>query len=156
MRSNSFDSYKNKECNTIKEFESILPHVKVNRIEEDKFSTYDFIFTSASTIFLTEVKTRNHSSGRYKDTVLEFDKVGRIFNEVINKDRIVKESKNHSSNRVIGGFLVKFTDGMYLFDLSKASSTISYKNCPATTAEDNGRKDKILLHYKLEEAIKLS
>lgn len=147
----------NKELDTIKDFDKhTSDKVKIRKILNDSFSTYDFTFSlDNKIIYLCEVKTRTVSSTRYSDTILEQGKVDRMNKEV------QKAIDSQLVDMVIRpAFLVSFTDGMWLFDMTRCKTTSSKLNCPKSTAKTgnghhNRMVEKALVHFKIEDAIKI-
>ena len=70
----------------------------------------------------------------------------------------VSEFKDKYNNEFKPVFLVKFTDGLFLIDMSSAATTMSIKACPQHTASNGNNKyiNKTLVHYKMSDAIKLN
>lgn len=134
---NEFKRYIQKELTTIKEFESITPeYIKIRKIVNDSYSPYDFIFTvKDKTLYLCEVKTRDCNHNDYPDTILELNKINDIMEEV----KRLTSINNDPSRKIKAAFLVKFNDGMYLFDLTKSPFTVNITYCPYSTAGDSSR-----------------
>jgi len=149
----NFKQHINKETETIRLFElSTGNNIKVRKIFNEGYSPYDFIFTTTKYIYFTEVKTRNVKDDKYPDTILEKSKIDKIYESV-------EESKSIkiSPLEIRVGFLVRFKNGMYFFDLDKTPTTISIKKCPKHTATDgnNYYVDKTLVHFKIKDAKKI-
>jgi hypothetical protein len=153
MQSKDFDYHINKEGKTIEEFINSSPNIKLRKLMNEGYSTWDFSFQQGNIIYLTEAKTRNCNHDKFSDTILELDKVNRLYAEVCKAI-----GSGITSCKIKAGFLVKFNDGMYFIDMNKATTTMSIKFCPETTAEDNNAnwKHKSLCHYKLDNAIKIN
>tara|TARA_R110000772_G_scaffold12439_3_gene37984 strand:- start:436 stop:906 length:471 start_codon:yes stop_codon:yes gene_type:complete len=154
---NTFKHHINKEEKTIQEFnEATKDNIKVLKIMNNSFSTYDFTFEiSEKLIYLTEVKTRTCSSTQYPDTILELGKLNRMKIKV--QEAIMYAKKKNLSRTIRPGFLVKFTDGLYFFDLHTVNHTTSTKKCPKTSSSDgnNAYVDKTLVHFKIKDALKI-
>ena len=150
----NFNDYINIESQTIDEFDKATGNkVKIYKIMNEGFSSYDFIFTlNNKNIYFTEVKTRQVYKNQYETTILEKKKVNSI-NELIKSAEKMKKV----DMEIRAGFLVKFIDGMYFFDLEKTPYTSSIKSCPISTAYNGNNYfiDKKLLHYKLGDGKKI-
>lgn len=153
----TFKEHINKEEQTIQEFnEATGDNIKVLKIMNNGFSTYDFTFDiSEKLIYLTEVKTRTCSSTQYPDTILELSKVNRMKVKV--QEAIAYAVKKKLTRTIRPGFLVKFTDGLFFFDLHTTNYTTSTKRCPKTSSSDGNNQftNKKLQHYKIKDAIKI-
>ena len=148
----TFDGYINRELSTIQEFTGTTKTTtKLRKIFNEGYSTYDFTFESGNTICITEVKTRNCHSYTYPDTVLELFKVNNMF-------KVVCDLSNKYDKVFKPIFLVKFIDGLYMIDMEKAKTTMSIKSCPKHSANDgdNNFTNKALVHYTLNNAVKLN
>ena len=150
----TFRQHINRETATINEFdEATGDNIKVRKIMNNSFSTYDFTFSANDKyIYFCEVKTRAVYHNQYPDTILEQGKVDRMnkkVQEAIKLDIVPQDIR--------AGFLVKFLDGMYFFDMSIAPTTTSTKICPKTTASNGDRtyKSKKLVHYKIKDATRI-
>lgn len=150
----NFNQHINKETETIKEFELITSdNIKVRKIMNESFSSYDFIFTyKEDYIYFTEVKTRSVRHDDYPDTILEEMKVDNIYKLIKEANKIKKVLAE-----IRPGFLVRFTDSMYFFDLVRTPTTTSIKKCPKHTASDgnNYYVDKKLVHFKIQDGKKI-
>jgi len=148
-----FKQHINKETETIKLFElSTSSKIKVRKIFNEGYSPYDFIFTTTKYIYFCEVKTRAVRDDTYPDTILEQIKIDKIYESVKEAEKI-----KTSDLKIRVGFLVRFTNSMYLFDLDKTPTTTSVKKCPKHTATDgnNYYVDKILVHFKIKDGKKI-
>jgi len=148
-----FKQHINKETETIKLFElSTSSKIKVRKIFNEGYSPYDFIFTTTKYIYFCEVKTRAVRDDTYPDTILEQIKIDKIYESVKEAEKI-----KTSDLKIRVGFLVRFTNSMYLFDLDKTPTTTSIKKCPKHTATDgnNYYVDKILVHFKIKDGKKI-
>jgi hypothetical protein len=149
----TFTGYINKELETIKEFSgSTSGTTHIRKVLNEGYSTYDFTYQSGNTICIAEVKTRNCYSHTYQDTVLELLKVNNMFNKVC------EFKNNHQQLQFKPVFIVKFTDGLFLIDMTTTTTTMSIKACPKHTAGngDNNYINKTLVHYKLNNATKIN
>lgn len=148
----TFNGYINKELKTIQEFTGVTSgSTQLRKVLNEGYSTYDFTFQSGNTICIAEVKTRNCYSYTYQDTVLELMKVNNMFNKVC-------EFKNNYPNKNFKPvFIVKFIDGLYLIDMTTASTTMSMKLCPKHTANNgnNNYLNKGMVHYQINNNNKI-
>tara|TARA_R110001592_G_scaffold300433_2_gene571634 strand:- start:276 stop:737 length:462 start_codon:yes stop_codon:yes gene_type:complete len=151
----NFEEHINKETETIKLFElSTSDKIKVRKIFNEGYSSYDFIFTLKDKyIYFTEVKTRSVKDNDYPDTILEQYKVDRIYEEIDKANKI----KVDENMEIRAGFLVRFKNGMYFFDLTRTPTTTSIKKCPKHTASNgnNNYVDKKLVHFEIKYAKKI-
>lgn len=149
-----FEYHINVESQTIKEFdEATGSKVKIRKLMNQGFSSYDFIFTlNEKIIYFTEVKTRAVYKDQYLTTILEKKKVNNI-NLLIKEAELVKIT----DMEIRPGFLVKFIDGLYFFDLETAPYETSIKSCPKHSASggNNNYVEKELLHYSLGDGKKI-
>ena len=150
----NFNQYINKETETIKLFElATSDKIKVVKIFNEGYSPYDFIFTTSKYIYFCEVKTRAVRDDTYPDTILEQMKIDKIYESVKEAEKI-----KTSNLEIRVGFLVRFTNSMYLFDLDKTPTTSSIKKCPQHTASNgnNNYIDKKLVHFKIRDGKKIA
>ena len=148
-----FKQHINKETETIKLFElSTSSKIKVRKIFNEGYSPYDFIFTTTKYIYFCEVKTRAVRDDTYPDTILEQIKIDKIYESVKEAEKI-----KTSDLKIRVGFLVRFTNSMYLFDLTRTPTSKSITRCPKHTATDgnNYYVDKILVHFKIKDGKKI-
>lgn len=142
----TFNEHINQELETIKEFTGATSgSTQLRKVLNEGYSTYDFTFQSGGTICIAEVKTRDCYSYKYNTTILELMKVNNMFNVVVD----FKTKYPFMDFRPV--FLVKFKDGLFLIDMSVASSTVSIKKCPKNTANDGNNEyvDKPVMEYKI-------
>jgi len=152
MKNNTFKEHINEELDTIKEFSGATSGTtQIRKVLNDSYSTYDFTFQSGGTTCICEVKTRDSYSYSYSTTILELMKVQSMFNKVI------EFQTDYSFMHFKPVFLVKFKDGLFLIDMSSATSTLSIKKCPKNTANDGNNEwvDKPCMEYDLKQAIKI-
>ena len=151
----NFNQHINKETETIKTFELAVNSktIKIRKIFNESFSSYDFVFTyKEDYIYFTEVKTRSVKDTQYPDTILEQMKIDKINEEIKEANKIKKVDME-----IRAGFLVQFTNGMYFFDLVRTPTTTSIKKCPKHTASDGNNYYiyKKLVHFKIQDGKKI-
>lgn len=148
----TFNDYINNELDTIREFTGITKdNITLRKVINNSYSPYDFTYASGNTICIAEVKTRNCSSTYYPDTILELSKVNNIFT------KIVEFKDKHPNRQFKPVFIVKFTDGMYLIDMTNTPVTMGFKWCDKNTAKDGNNKKELkpTVHYNINNAIKI-
>lgn len=149
----TFNEHINQELETIKEFTgSTSGTTQLRKVLNEGYSTYDFTFQSGATICIAEVKTRDCYSYTYDTTILELMKVNNMFNAIVD----FKIKYPFMDFKPV--FLVKFKDGLFLIDMSVASSTVSIKKCPKHTANNGNNEyvDKPVMEYKINNANKIN
>lgn len=148
-----FNEHITKEALTITNFCTGQQEIKLNKLNNEGFSCYDAVITSASTITndviygMLEAKTRHIDSDTYDGGILlQLDKLASI-KAVLNKAQTDPKNIN---KRLKAFYLTRYNDYTYLFDLD----TVNYgklitKLLPKNTASDGSTewiyKDVFLL-----------
>ena len=101
---------------------------------EDRFAPYDVSGTTISSNFYIEIKDRKCKSDAYDSDILEYSKLSNMRNV---------------DPKGIHYYLCFFTDGVArLYHLNKIllmEIYISKMDCPVTSVENNGIKEKIMM-----------
>jgi hypothetical protein len=122
--------------------------VELNDVSDiGSFKPIDFIFTSGNTFCVGEVKIRSFAHDKYPTAVLELDKVTSMM-----KQGIDYLSTNH---QILYFAFYEESRKLLIFDVKNTPHTLSYKHSPVSSCEDRGSKHKVMVEFKIEDAIEI-
>jgi hypothetical protein len=108
----------------------------------------DFVISSGRTIYIMgEIKIRSFEHDKYDTSLLELDKVKGLM------DKFEIYHQMGETNKLYYYAVYPTDRTILVYDIINTPSTLSYEWCPVSTAEDWGKKRKIMLNYKIEDAI---
>jgi hypothetical protein len=152
----NFEQHINKETATINNFFKTQQDIKVNKLNNEGYSVYDAVITSASTTTsdviygIVEAKTRGINHDTYQGGVLlQLDKLNSV-KQALNK---AKSEPKNGNKTLKAYYLVQYQDYTYLFDLDNVDyGKLQSKLLPKSTASDGSTqwiyKDIFLIDVK--------